>query len=165
MTLEQDDGEKALDEASSILEESRQRELEIPLGVAYWIGVTLVTTAPKDDELDKRELNTSIVSKLEQVVPRELIEKGSGEFSGDLTTTVPVSISQRELEYIGQAAISLPTGRQIIDALPIDPNDRAGLEGFRNRQLRAFLTLYGEFRRIGGKVNPEIKLAIEERLG
>lgn len=164
MTLENDDNRIALDEATNILEESRQRELEIPLGTAYWVGMTLVTTAPKDDEPEKREFNTSIVSKLEQIVPEELIEKGSDEYTGDLNTVVPLTFSQREIEHIGQAALSLPSGRQIIEALPIDPNDRAELEGFRNRHLRAFLSLYNEFAKKGGKVNPVTKLAVEERL-
>jgi len=164
MTLEHDDGQRALNEASDILDETRQREIGLPLGVAYWVGMTLVTTSPKEDGSDKRQITSSIVSRLEQVIPQELIEMGSEDYTGDLGAVVQVPLSQRDVEHIGQAVLLLPTGRRIIDSLPIDPNDRAELEGFRNKQLRAFLFLYDEFARVGGKTNPDTKIAIEREL-
>lgn len=164
MTLEHDDEQRALSEASSILDETRQRVLGIPLGIAYWVGMTLVTTAPKDDEPDKRQETLDIVSRLEHVVPPELIEAGSEDYKGDLSAIVPVPLSQRDVERIGQAVLSLPTGRRIINSLPIDPNDRAELEGFRNKQLRASLFVIDEFTKIGGRVNPQTKVAIEQEL-
>lgn len=164
MTRETDDEQKTLNEVSSILEETRVRDVEIPVGVAYWIGMTLITTSPKDEDPHKQQLTSSIVSRLERVVPEELIEKGSDDYSGDLSEVVPVSLSQRDVEHIGQAALSLPTGRQIIEALSIDPNDRAEVEGYRNRQLRAFLTLSSVFTGVGGKVNPQTRSAVEQEL-
>ncbi len=164
MTLEHDDEQKALDEASSILEETRLRDVEVPLGVAYWVGMSLVTTLPKDEGDDRQEVSSKIVSKLEKVIPTELIEVGNEDYKGDLSAMTTVPLSQRDVEYIGQAVLSLPTGRRIIEALPIDPSDRAELEGFRNKQLRAFLGLYHAFARVGGRTNPNTKIAVEQEL-
>ncbi|MBI2033411.1 MAG: hypothetical protein HYT10_03060 [Candidatus Levybacteria bacterium] len=165
MSAEHDDIKRALDEVSDILEETQLREAEIPLDVAYWVGMALITTSPKDkDDTDRQQIASSIVSRLEKVVPEGLIEKGPNDFSGDLSTIVPVALSQRDMEHIGQAVLSLPSGRQIIRALPIDPSDRAELDGYRNRQLRAFLTLSSMFSEVGGKVNPQIRAAVEQEL-
>lgn len=164
MSAEHDDLQRALDEVSDILEETKLREVEIPLDVAYWVGMTLITTSPNDKDPDKQEVTSGIVSRLEKVVPGELIEKGSDDFSGDLGMIISIALSQRDVEHIGQAALLLPSGRQITEALPIDPNDRAELDGYRNRQLRAFLSLSSIFSNVGGKINSQTKTAIEAEL-
>jgi hypothetical protein len=51
MTLEQGDDQRAIDEASSIIEETRHHEVGLSLETAYWVGMTLVTTFHKDSEL------------------------------------------------------------------------------------------------------------------
>src|SRR5258708_6285904 len=158
----EDDKRNAVLEATRIFDETRQREVGLSLGVAYFLGMTLVTTAHPDDDTVRQELTYGILAKLEVVIPGELIENGSEEFSGDLRTVVPVSLNQREVEHIGQSVLTTPTGRQIIEAFPINPPERAIREWHRNRQLQAFLSLSDEFGKAGGKTNPEIKMAVEE---
>lgn len=164
MSAEHDDVQKALGVVSGIFEETRLREVKVPVGVAYWVGTILTTTSPKDEDPDKQQITSSIISRLEKVVPEELIENGSDDFSGVLGIVVSVALSQRDIEHIGQSALSLPSGRQIIEVLPIAPNDRAELDGYRNRQLRAFLTLSDIFSGIGGKVNQKTRASVEQEL-
>ncbi len=164
MTLEQDDDKRAIDEAAQIFEEDRQITVEIPLHVAYWVGTILVTAYPKDGDTERQQLISGIVSRLEQVVPQELVEQGSEDYSGDLSRIVVVPFSSSDVDFIGQTAKSIPTGRQIIGALPIDPKDRAELDGYRNKLLRSFLSLSDAFARVGGITNPTTRKVIEDQL-
>lgn len=164
MTLENNDAENAINVASSIIGRSIQRKIGLPLGSAYWLGVALVSTTPREVSPVKTQLRSSLIGSLEQVVPVELIENGTEGYPGDLGLRVPFSLNTCEYEFCGKTVLSLPTGREIIKALPIDPNDRAEFDANRNKQLRAFLTLHDEFSIVGGEVNPELKSSIESEL-
>ncbi len=164
MTLENNDGERAINAAANIIERSFQRKFGLPLGSAYWLGMALTATFPLEPIPDKVKLRSSLIGRLEQVVPVELIENGTEGYPGDLGLRVPFSLNTCEYEFCGETVLSLPTGREIIKALPIDPNDRAEFDANRNKQLRAFLTLHDEFSIVGGEVNPELKRSIESEL-
>lgn len=164
MTLENNDAEKAINAASSIIGKSIQRKIGLPLGSAYWLGMALVSTVPRDITPDKVQLRSSLIGRLEQVVPVELIEKGADDYVGDLRAKVPFSLNTGEYEHFGEAVLSVPSGRDIVKNLPLDPNERAELDGYRNRQLRAFLTLHEEFSNAGGDVDPKLKDIVDNEL-
>ncbi len=164
MTLENNDAENAINVASSIIGRSIQRKIGLPLGSAYWLGVALVSTTPREVSPVKTQLRSSLIGRLEQVVPVDLIEKGADDYVGDLRIKVPFSLNTGEYEHFGEAVLSVPTGRDIVEKLPLDPNDRAELDGYRNRQLRAFLTLHDEYSHAGGDVDPKLKETVEEEL-
>jgi hypothetical protein len=164
MTLENNDGERAINAAANIIERSFQRKFGLPLGSAYWLGMALTATFPLEPIPDKVKLRSSLIGRLEQVVPVELIENGTEGYPGDLGLRVPFSLNTCEYEFCGETVLSLPTGREIIKALPIDPNDRAEFDGYRNRQLGAFLTLHDEYSKAGGDVDPKLKESVEKEL-
>lgn len=161
MSPEDDDRKKAVDEAAAIFEEVRRIPITIPLGTAYNLGNTLAIAAWRKEDKD---LAVDILRRLEIVVPRELIEEGRDNYLGDLSIEVSVSLNYREVDFIGRTALSLPGGREIISALPIDPNDRAELDAFRNSYLHSFLILQKVFVSAGGRNNEEISRSVEEAL-
>lgn len=109
-------------------------------------------------------LIVDILRRLEAVVPRELVEGGRESYSGDLSIEVPVSVSYKEVDFIGRTALSLPGGREIIASLPIDLGARAELDGFRNSYLHSFLILQKTFVSAGGRNNDVIRRSVEEAL-
>jgi hypothetical protein len=165
MNAENEEYIRALQEASETLQQTQLREVAVPLDVAYWVGMTLVTTSPRyRDDLERSELNSQLVARLEEVIPPALIQHTEEHFEGDLAEIVSLAFSQRDMDFIGNATIALPSGRQILDELSFDPMDRAELDGYRNKQLRAFLTISHVFTQQGGVVNPETIEAVEAEL-
>jgi hypothetical protein len=150
-------------EVSKILKNGQKYPLKIPLATAYWSGITLViTTLTTPGERDSTM--TSLITALQKVVPQKLIEEGPDDYKGDLASLVDFAISRNDLDIVGKSVLKSLTGRQIVDALPLDPNDRAELDGMRNRQLRAYLTLDQEFTKSGGQTDHDLKNQVEEQL-
>jgi hypothetical protein len=152
-----------LGEVSRILKAGRKYPLRVPLATAYWTGMTLVTTSLAFPA-ERNKTIVGLISGLEKVVPPDLIDQGVDDFQGDLSILVDLALSRNDISFIGRSVLKLPSGRRIIESLPIDPNDRAELEGIRNQQLRAYLTLSDEFSKKGGELDLELKKQVEEEL-
>jgi hypothetical protein len=125
--------------------------------------MTLVTTSLAFPA-ERNKTIVGLISGLEKVVPPDLIDQGVDDFQGDLSILVDLALSRNDISFIGRSVLKLPSGRRIIESLPIDPNDRAELEGIRNQQLRAYLTLSDEFSKKGGELDLELKKQVEEEL-
>ncbi len=164
MSQERNDQKEAVDEASAIVEEARIITVTIPLGDVYNLGNAVAMAAAAEREEGNKGLARDILRKLETVVPKELIQEGRDVYSEDLSVEVPISVSYNEIEFIGQTVLASPGGREIITSLPIDRNDRAELDGFRNSFLTSFLILHKTFVEAGGKNNEIIMRGIEEAL-
>lgn len=165
MASEQDDPTKAIEAAEAILNETRVAVVGIPLGVAYDLGSALaIDTASTDKGGKYHKTAVGVLGKFETVVPEDLINAGREGYTGDLTAEVQLPLSFRDVEFLGQAISKLPTGKEIVEALPLNPRDRAELDGFRNRFMHSFLTLLDAYQNVGGKVNRETRRTMEENL-
>lgn len=136
----------------------------VPLEYAYEAGWALAITSFGGKDAVKSEIRRNVLRKFENAVPAELIQSGREDFKGDMTRPVPLALTSGDVREIGEAILEMPTGREIVEAFDLTPEDRAELEAFRTIKFRAYLRIYNYFERAGGKPPPLIKLRIEEKL-
>lgn len=161
MTVENNDESEAVKLAAALIEEARKITFNIPLGDVYYLMNVLNIAVGKNNE---DNLAANIMGRLGLVVPKDLFENGREAYRGDLSSEIPLSLSFKEIDFIGHSVLSLPGGREIVGGLPIDPNDRAELDGFRNAYLRSFLILESTFVNAGGRNNEIISRRAKEAL-
>ena len=158
----EEDAKRAIELAFGLLEK-KPYLATVPLGVLYDVGLTIIYLVhSKEHNGEDVALERELLRKLEEMIPKELIEIGAENFDGDLNAEMMVPLSYAEVQCIGEEALGLPTGREVLDEHPIiDSVERATFDALKNRHLLSALAVEEAYVAAGGRRN----IALEARIG
>ncbi len=153
-----DDYKKAIEEAMDAIERRKEIPTVLPIGVIYDVGLTIIfLLAEKESKGEDTYFERQLFLKLEDLLPEELTENGPELFSGDLEEEVQVGLSFDEVDLIGYEALRLPTGREVIEVLPLIPEERGTFDALKNRHILSALAVEEAFVGAGGRRNVRLR--------
>jgi hypothetical protein len=68
------------------------------------------------------------------------------------------------VQCIGEEALALPSGKEVIDTIDVDPAERATFDALKNRQLLSALAVEEAYVAAGGRRNISLEARIGEQL-
>jgi hypothetical protein len=157
----EDDVKRAMEFAFGLLEK-KPYPTTVPLGVLYDVGLTIIYLVHAIEHGEKDiTLERELLRKLIEQIPQELIDVGAENFEGDLEANVTVPLTYSEVQCIGEEALALPSGKEVIDTIDVDPAERATFDALKNRHLLSALAIEEAYVAAGGRRN----IALEARIG
>lgn len=133
-------------------------DLALALAVRQEEMVRAGKRRPDADSPEKRTL-----SKLEEVIPPELVSLGEEDYGGDMNKQVLVILNYDDLDVAANAVITFPTVNRFSLVNKSARNEHK-LNVLKEQMLKSYLEVHDSYAKQGGAVNYEAVRIIYEAL-